>query len=311
MGSYDAELRASWDRIDCHDGGALQIPLPHPLEWHVRYAGADQKSLVAVSNIAAGELPSSRAIEAACRQRRDGRYALSFTLLNRAEEDVFITMAGDMIAFSGAAESPAEAVQRVLRRYAAWVRLFERRQSELLGIHAQKGLLGELMFLKNVIEEGRPMLDSLAGWAGPDGADQDFFYDDGWHEVKAVGAAAAAASISSVEQLDHPMEGELVIFRIDACVPQYNNAVTLYQTVSALEKMTVSIPGAAEALLLKLAAAGYVHREEYDQQYFFVSAQQRYAVTESFPRMRRVGLPREVINISYQLDLPSLAPWEK
>lgn len=311
MGSYDAELRGSWDRIDCHDGGALQIPLPHPLEWHVRYAGADQKSLVAVSNIAAGELPSSRAIEVACRQRRDGRYALSFTLLNRAEEDVFIAMAGDMIAFSGAAESPAEAVQRVLRRYAAWVRLFERRQSELLGIHAQKGLLGELMFLKNVIEEGRPMLDSLAGWAGPDGADQDFFYDDGWHEVKAVGAAAAAVSISSVEQLDHPMEGELVVFRIDACVPQHNNAVTLYQMVSALEKMAVSTPGAAETLLLKLAAAGYVHREEYDQQHFFVSAQQRYAVTESFPRMRRAGLPREVINISYQLDLPSLAPWEK
>ena len=311
MGSYDAELRGSWDRIDCHDGGALQIPLPHPLEWHVRYAGADQKSLVAVSNIAAGELPSSRAIEAACRQRRDGRYALSFTLLNRSEEDVFITMAGDMIAFSGAAASPAEAVQRILRRYAAWVRLFERRQSELLGIHAQKGLLGELMFLKNVIEEGRPMLDSLAGWAGPDGADQDFFYDDGWHEVKAVGAGAAAVSISSVEQLDYPMEGELVVFRIDACVPQHNNAVTLYQMVSALEKMTVSIPGAAETLLLKLAAVGYVHREEYDQQHFFVSAQQRYAVTESFPRMRRAGLPREVINISYQLDLPSLAPWEK
>ena len=311
MGSYDAELRASWDRIDCHDGGALQIPLPHPLEWYVRYAGENQKSLVAVSNIAAGELPSSRAIEAACRQRRDGRYALSFTLLNRAEEDVFITMAGDMIAFSSGTASPAEAVQRVLRRYAAWVRLFERRQSELLGIHAQKGLLGELMFLKNVIEEGRPMLDSLAGWAGPDGADQDFFYDDGWHEVKAVGAAAAAVSISSVEQLDHPMEGELVVFRIDACVPQHNNAVTLYQMVSALEKMTVSIPGAAETLLLKLAAVGYVHREEYDQQHFFVSAQQRYAVTESFPRMRRAGLPREVINISYQLDLPSLAPWEK
>ena len=155
------------------------------------------------------------------------------------------------------------------------------------------------------------MLDSLAGWAGPDGADQDFFYDDGWHEVKAVGAGAAAVSISSVEQLDYPMEGELVVFRIDACVPQHNNAVTLYQMVSALEKMTVSIPGAAETLLLKLAAVGYVHREEYDQQHFFVSAQQRYAVTESFPRMRRAGLPREVINISYQLDLPSLAPWEK
>ena len=115
MGSDDAELRGSWDRIDCHDGGALQIPLPHPLEWHVRYAGENQKSLVAVSDIAAGELPSSRAIEAACRQRRDGRYALSFTLLNRAEEDVFITMAGDMIAFSSDAASPADAVQRVLR----------------------------------------------------------------------------------------------------------------------------------------------------------------------------------------------------
>lgn len=106
MVSYDAALRDAWDRIDCHDGGALLIPLPHPLEWHVRYAGENQKSLVAVSDIAAGELPSSRAIEAACRQRRDGRYALSFTLLNRTEEDVFIAMAGDMIAFSSDAASP-------------------------------------------------------------------------------------------------------------------------------------------------------------------------------------------------------------
>jgi len=311
MVSYDAALRDAWDRIDCHDGGALLIPLPHPLEWHVRYAGENQKSLVAVSDIAAGELPSSRAIEAACRQRRDGRYALSFTLLNRTEEDVFIAMAGDMIAFSSDAASPAEAVQRVLRRYVAWVRLFERRQSGLLGIHAQKGLLGELLFLKEVIEGGRPVQEAVAGWAGPDGADQDFFYDDGWHEVKAVGAAAAAVSISSVEQLDQSLDGELVVFRIDACVPQHSNAVTLYQTVSVLEKMMKNIPCVAETFILKLAGAGYIQREEYNQQHFAVTAQKCYAVTSDFPRMRRSDLPKEIVSAAYQLDLPSLAPWEK
>ena len=91
MNAYEAELRQKWDSIDYHQGGSLQLAIPHALDWHVRYVAEDQKSIVIVSEIPVDNIRSSQSIEAACNQRRDGKYAISFTLVNRAQEDGFIS----------------------------------------------------------------------------------------------------------------------------------------------------------------------------------------------------------------------------
>lgn len=311
MNTYEVELRKKWDGINYHDGGSLQLAVEHPLDWYVRYATREHKSLVIVSDTPADKISSSRSIEAACNLRKDGKYAISFTLINREQEDVFISMSSDIIEFSRIEQRPKDSLMLVLCRYAAWLNLLDHKRNALLSPNAQKGLLAELIFLKEEIEKGVQASDAVTGWVGPDGADQDFVYEDGWHEVKAIGASSSQITISSVEQLDSPDEGELVVFRIDKCAPAHPGAITLYAMVHSILGMMASNVSALDDFVLKLGSAGYIDMQEYDKQSFAVSSKHCYLVDNAFPRIARDALPVEIINAEYQLDLPSLNPWAR
>ena len=309
MNTYEEELKTKWNDINYQEGGSLRLAVKHPLEWYVRYATKEQKSIVIVSDAPADKIESSKSIEAACNIRKDGRYAVSFTLVNRDQEDVFITMSSDIIEFSRIEAQPRESLKRVLRRYAAWMKLLDHKRSAFLSANAQKGLLAELFFLKENIERGMKPSDAISGWVGPDGADQDFVYEDGWHEIKATGASSSQVTISSIEQLDNPAKGELVVFRIDKCAPAHAGAVTLYEIVHNLFGMMASEASALDDFVLKLGSVGYIDMNEYKNQCFAVSARQSYYINDVFPRIRRTGLRAEIVNAEYQLDLPSLNPW--
>lgn len=309
MNTYEEELKTKWNSINYQEGGALQLAVQHPLEWYVRYATKDQKSIVIVSDTPADKIESSKSIEVSCNMRKDGRYAVSFTLVNRDQEDVFITMSSDIIEFSRIEQQPRESLKRVFRRYVAWLKLLDHKKSALLSVRAQKGLLAELFFLKENMENGMNPSDAIAGWVGPDGADQDFVYEDGWHEIKATGASSSQVTISSVEQLDNPAKGELVVFRIDKCAPAYAGAVTLYAIVHNLFSMMAAEASILDEFVLKLGSVGYIDMDEYDKQSFVVSARQSYYVNDVFPRIKRDELRTEINNVEYQLDLPSLKPW--
>lgn len=311
MNTYEEELRKKWDDINYHEGGSLQLAVDHPLDWFVRYATKDQKSIVIVCETAADKISSSKSIEAACNKRKDGKYAISFTLINREQEDVFITMSSDIIEYSKTESHPKDSLNLVLRRYAAWLKLLDHKRNALLSPNAQKGLIAELIFLKEKIENCQTPSSAVSGWVGPDGADQDFVYEDGWHEVKATGASSSKISISSVEQLDNPNTGELVVFRIDKCAPAYPGAMTLYSVVHDLFFMMSANVSALDDFVLKLGSAGYIDMQEYDKQKYTISAKQSYTVDEGFPRITRSSLPTEVINAEYQLDIPSLSQWAR
>ncbi len=311
MNIYEDELRKKWNSIDYHDGGAKQLNVLHPLEWYVRYAAKNQKSLVIVSDFPADSIASSKCIDAMCNLRKDGRYAVTFTLVDKDQEDVFITMSSDIIEFSKDEYNPQKSLKKVMRRYSAWMKLLDHKRNTLLSINSQKGLLAELIFLKETIEHGLGLSEALYGWVGPEGADQDFIYTEGWYEIKATTASSSYVTISSVEQLGNPSEGELVVFRIDSCAPSYPGAVTLYKTVHTLLDILASDVELSDIFLLKLGSVGYLDLDEYDKQYYSVSCKQSYCVEKSFPKIVRNDLPVEIINAEYQIDLPSIDRWKK
>ena len=309
MNAYESELREKWNAIDYHFGGSLQLSVPHALEWHVRYVTENQKSLVIVSDVPVDKIVSSQSIEAACNRRRDGKYAVSFTLVNRSQEDVFIAMSSNIIEYSENEKTHNGALSKVLRRYSQWLKLLDHKRSTTLGENAQKGLIAELLFLKETIENGRNPADALAGWVGPDGADQDFVYEDGRHEIKATGVASTSVSISSIEQLDADVPGALVVYRVDKCAPNKNGSVTLNSVVKDVLVVMRNSPACADEFTLKLASAGYIQMDEYDNCTFFISSIQRYEINDDFPKLSRRSIPQEITAAEYRIDLPSITPW--
>ena len=303
MSAKENELREKWNAINYYSGGALKLSVNHPLEWYVRYATPENKSVVIVSQKAI------KCIDATCNQRKDGKYAISFTLMDKKQEDVFITMAGDIIEYSNV-ETDDIALLKVLRRYNAWLKLLDHKSNAVLGSNTQKGLIGELLFLKEKIDNGMSP-SALAGWVGSEGADQDFVYADCWHEIKSTGASSAEISISSVEQLDRNDEGELIVYRIDKCAPDQPNSFTLYGLVHEVIDLISRHGENPDELILKLGSAGYIDMKEYDKQHFSISSKQIYAVNDSFPRIRRSHIPVEITNATFQIDIPSIKSWEK
>lgn len=310
MSTKEKELREKWNAINYYSGVALKLSVNHPLEWYVRYATPEHKSVVIVSQKAIAKIDSSKCIDASCNQRKDGKYAISFTLMNKKQEDVFITMAGDIIEHSNV-DNDDIALKKVLHRYNAWLKLLDHKNDAILGSNTQKGLIGELLFLKEKIEAGMSPSIALAGWGGPEGADQDFVYADCWHEIKSTGASSVVISISSVEQLDRNDEGELVIYRIDNCAPDHPKSFTLYGLVHNIIDLILQHGEDPDELILKLGSAGYIDMKEYDKQYSKVTSKQIYSVNDSFPKIRRNDIPTEITNVEYQIDIPSIKGWEK
>lgn len=308
--NYEEELRRKWAKVSYFEDGAIQLDLEHPLEWFVRRAQKNEKSLVIVSTNALQDLRSSKCIETACEQRRDGHYAISFTLTDATQEDVFFTMAADIIAFSQTAQNQNQALSLVRKRYASWQRLLDHGRGATLSQNAQKGLFAELFFLKETIQRGMKPAEAVAGWVGPESADQDFVYRNGWYEIKATGLASSHVTISSLEQLDREDKGELIVCRINACAPAQSGALTLRELVLSIHSILQEDATATDLYEERLADAGYIDSENYDEIHFCLARMEHYHVTKDFPRLQRAKVPREVLNATYELDLPGLAPWK-
>ena len=309
MNDYEQELRDKWNKIDYQQGGSLELGIKHPLEWHVGYFSPEVKSIVIVSDTPVSKIDSSRSIQASCKPRKDGKYATSLTLKSHEQEDVFVTMCGDIIRFSSIEDNQTHSLSKVVKRYSAWLKLLQHGNSAILSLIAQKGLIGELLYLKERLESGLSPTDALDGWIGPDGADQDFVYADGWHEIKTTGIASSEVTISSIEQLDNNCPGELIVMRVDKCAPAQSGAFTLYKLVHQIIKMLDSCVGAIDDFVLRLANVGYIDMPEYDQQMFVFSSKNTYKVNQTFPRLVRSKVPIEIVNLSYTLSLPTLATW--
>jgi hypothetical protein len=305
-------LQRQWNSIDYKEGGFLQIDTQHPLEWHIGYQSISQKTLLLVCTTDIGTIESSKSMAVTRRKREtDNRWTLSFELLRNEQEGVFAILCSDIIEHSRSASNEKEALALVISRYKQWSRLLESQRNGLMDENSRKGLLGELLFLQERIEQSDSALTAIQGWVGADGADQDFIYEDGWHEVKSVGISVASVAISSLEQLDCAGEGELVIMRIDKSAPDKAGALSLNDAVRQISSNLTDASGALDLFRSKLSAYGYIDLQEYSEQKYYCSCSQRYGVNDTFPRLIRRNIPTQVESLNYELSLSSLADWLK
>jgi hypothetical protein len=199
----------------------------------------------------------------------------------------------------------------VISRYKQWSKLLESQRSGLVDEHRRKGLLGELLFLEKRIAISDNLLSAVQGWAGADGADQDFIYHDGWFEVKSISVSATSITISSLEQLDCADAGELVIQRIDKVVPDKAGSFSLNDVVRRISETLIADAEAIDLFRAKLSAYGYIDLQEYSEQKYFHTRTERYRVDESFPKLTAESVQPQIVSAHYELNIPSLTHWEK
>ncbi|WP_427180003.1 PD-(D/E)XK motif protein [Paenibacillus sp. TC-CSREp1] len=305
-------LQKQWSSISYKEGGFLQVDTQHPLEWHIGYQSISQKTLLLICNTDVEVIDSSKSMLVTRRKREtDNRYTLSFELLRNEQEDVFVILCSDIIEHSRLAKDEKVALDLVINRFKQWSRLLESQKKGVMDEKRRKGLIGELLFLWERIKTSSSVLDTIQGWVGAEGLDQDFIYEDCWYEVKSIGLSATSVTISSLEQLDSATQGELVVMRIDKAAPDKAGALSLNDVVYEISLTLANSSNALDLFRSKLSAYGYIDLKEYSQQKYYCSGSQRYEVNNTFPRIMRSNIPPQVESLHYELSLPALSDWLK
>ena len=205
-----------------------------------------------------------------------------------------------------ASKDDQKPIEKIVAQYKKWLRLLQQIGNGLLPPHSQKGLIGELLYLADLIERHGEN-KALGEWVGPEGADQDFNFEDGWAEIKTTIIAGTSIQVSSLQQFDRADEGTLVVYFLDKTSSAGSNTISLNEAVKKVFSKVASQAN-RDLFELKLAKSGYQSKnaDDYSSYRFKLSGKRLYCVSKEFPRLTKNNIPSAVIEAQYRIDLPSI-----
>lgn len=247
------------------------------------------------------KIKSSKMINVKLRRREDGKMALSFELLEKSYASMFLIFCKDMIIVCEKAGS-SMAISNAIVRWKYWLEMFGKKQSRLLDKNEIRGLIGELIELKNHFIPDAGVSAAIDGWMGPLLGHKDFEIFDTWYEIKCVNEGALQVTVSSLEQLDSDIEGHLAIVCLEEASAVSTASFNLNQLILRIMDM-VKEPDDMEKFRIKLDNMGYAADAEYDNYNFIYKGTQRYKINEKFPRLTRKDVGSSIGNVKYTLLL--------
>lgn len=151
--------------------------------------------------------------------------------------------------------------------------------------------------------------EALKGWSGPEPTHKDFSYENTWFEIKAINSFKSTVSISSLEQLDSEYDGKLVIISLEKMSPSFNG-IKLNNVVKELMD-TMAFENDKDVFFAKLKQAGYSYNEVYDNYVYNFIKEEMYAVTDDFPRIRKMELPIGVTKVKYEIEISQIEKFKE
>ncbi len=241
-----------------------------------------------------------------------GQEFLVFRLTDAEHRDIFYRLCTDLVGAARAARSEQEAVDVCIMRTWRWHRLLKRGRDGRLTAEEQKGLIGELTVLTDLLTPMIGITQGITAWVGPLGASRDFETGAVGIESKACAPLASRIRISSAEQLgsDEAHALFLHVSEIGAAVDGSSAALTVTQVVNSvrefIESQDTSALGEFEE---RLMAVGYSDGDDYADQLWLIGDATIFAVVEGFPRIIPSMLPSGVSGVRYWVILAECGPF--
>lgn len=252
---------------------------------------------------------SSKLIDVSLKRREDQKMALKFDLLDDAYKSMFLIFCKDIIVVCERAGSEM-AISNALTRWKYWKEMFGKKKSTILDKQEIKGLIGELIELRDHFMRDYGETVAVQSWMGPLLGHKDFEVDDTWYEVKSVTENAVQVNISSLEQLESEVDGHLVIIRLEEASVTSALAINLNQMVLKVAD-EIKDPETLDLFRTRLDNMGYAPDEEYDNFNFVFKGRQSYSVTEKFPRLTRSGVSDSIGNAKYTILLNGISDFKE
>ena len=177
------------------------------------YIGLDEKGRKSIelrSSFTPRKVKGTSAIEV--NQYDNHQYkTIRFSLSDEEISGLFYKFCEDLIEQTSPLKDADGCYNAIVVRFYQWKKMFITSQKLFLNENQIMGLIGELLFLKEQLIGRIGAYEALKSWSGQELTHKDFSYNDSWTEVKTVRRNAEAVRISSLEQLDSKVDGELVV----------------------------------------------------------------------------------------------------
>lgn len=193
-----------------------------------------------------------------------------------------------------------------------WKIFFEKLENEILSISAQKGLVGELHFLRDYLFRKYSFTESLFYWTGSDRTNHDFQIVNNAIEIKTTsGKQHKKFTVSSERQLDSTGLEHLYLSLFALNVHSNMPDRTLPALIREIYTQIQDDPIATFQFQIKLAKSGYneAHTEKYTAG-FSVFEMKFFEVIEGFPSLLQRNLPDGVGDIKYSVVVAACTPFE-
>ncbi|WP_245414655.1 PD-(D/E)XK motif protein [Aestuariivirga litoralis] len=238
-----------------------------------------------------------------------GGSAFVLGLKERSQLDIFVTLCHDVVEAGEDSQNLDEALSRVLQRTRRWHHLLRGGGPKSLTAEEQRGLVGELTFLRELASAFGPAT-AIESWTGPTGSAKDFELIGTCIEVKAHRSAAKPfIAISSEDQLAD-VDGCRVFLRVvnvaSAILP---DGQSLHDHVRVTATHFEEDAGVFEAWEEAIYSAGYVPEDDYDSRRWLVGSSTSYEVVDGFPRIS-LPLATGVGSVRYSIALDACEPFK-
>ena len=280
-----------------------RVDATHILELHI---GLDENSRKAIELRAAFtpvKVTGTSAIDVN-QYRKDEYNTIRFSLKDDEMSGLFYKFCDDIIEQTRDLKDIRDGYRAVTARFFQWKKMFVLSRNTFLTEPEIMGLIGEILFLKNILSKEIGLSEALKSWSGQELTHKDFSCDNRWYEVKTINRGNPNVRISSLEQLDSEKEGELIVFSMEKMSAAYNG-VTLNKLILETRQMFLSREE-SDDFLAKVALQGYEYNNYYDDFVFEISNVMRYAVGNEFPKLTSANVPKAISKASYDISLSEI-----
>lgn len=233
-----------------------------------------------------------------------GSVLLNLVLVDTSFKDIFDSLLLDVVNSIISETDIRIIVKNYTSRLVKWQSLFEKFNQQGLSPEEQRGLFGELFFLRKFLNnKSTGFSDVVASWSGPEKGVRDFQSGMWSVEVKTTsGNNHQKISISSAGQLDLSNLEHLFLYHL-SLEPRQQSGETLNQIADSVLGILGSDFTALTRFRNKLLAGGYFdhHRQFYESTGYFIRDEDFYSVENDFPRIEEKDVRSGVSDVKYSI----------
>lgn len=234
-----------------------------------------------------------------------GKNILIFKLLNFEHQDIFAVLCEDLIDSIASETNEKKIIREVLNRFEKWKSLFGKIGLQGLKPEEQRGLFGELYFLRKFLLSNNDFLSVVSTWTGSEKQIRDFQSRTWAVEVKTTcGNNHQKVHISSERQLDTTNLEDLFLYHI-SLEQQQKSGETLNDIVASVIKILGTEMIALNKFKSKIYEVGYfdLQKNLYETIGYHIRQDIFYKVENDFPRIEENDIRIGVGDVKYSIIL--------